>query len=233
MPLTRDTPKCLLELGDGTTILERQLQAAEACGAESVRVVTGYRSEQIEAKLAGHHSPEIETIHNPFFRLANNLASAWLGLRDVEPPVVLLNGDDVFEPVVLTRLLECPDEIVAVVSRKPAYDEEDMKVVLSSEGSITRFGKDVPLDAAEGEAIGMTLLRDGGLRSLQQALAKMLRDEANFGQLYEAAFELMIAEGVRFDLCPCAPEEWAEIDFPVDLEAVRRSLAHQRPAAGA
>ena len=120
-----------------------------------------------------------------------------------------------------------------MVSPKPAYDEEDMKVVLTPDGSIAHFGKDVPVDAADGEAIGMTLFRDGGLRRVRRALDSMMRDKSNFGHFYEAAYELMIADGARFDVCPCAPDEWAEVDFPHDLESVRGSLLRRLPAPGA
>jgi L-glutamine-phosphate cytidylyltransferase len=233
MPLTRETPKSVLDLGDGSTLIGRQLRAAAECGADVVRVVTGYRAAEVQAALAGHDGPQIESVYNPFFHRTSTLASAWIGLRDVDPPVVLLNGDDIFQSVVLRRLLECSGEIAAVVAPKPAYDEEDMKVLLAPDGSIAHFGKDVPVDAADGEAIGMTLFRDDGLGRVQHALDSMMRDKSNFGQFYEAAYELMIADGARFDVCTCGPDEWAEIDFPRDLEAVRTSLLRRLPPAGA
>ena len=52
-PLTKNTPKALLDLGNGETLIENQLTAIESCSAfERVFVVGGYRVEQIEAKLA-------------------------------------------------------------------------------------------------------------------------------------------------------------------------------------
>ena len=34
LPLTQDTPKCLLEVSDGVSVLSHQLQALAACGIE-------------------------------------------------------------------------------------------------------------------------------------------------------------------------------------------------------
>ena len=40
-PLTRDTPKCLLDMGNGTSILEYQLWACAQCCIEEVVVIAG------------------------------------------------------------------------------------------------------------------------------------------------------------------------------------------------
>lgn len=48
-PLTKDTPKSLLDLGDGDTLLDRQLEiAAMHDEIDKVYVISGYRTEQIE-----------------------------------------------------------------------------------------------------------------------------------------------------------------------------------------
>ena len=79
-PATDTTPKALLELGGGTTILDRQLEAAKACGVDQVRVVIGYEAEQIEAKLAERSDLGLDTgiFYNPFYRTTNNLVSVWM-----------------------------------------------------------------------------------------------------------------------------------------------------------
>ena len=56
LPLTEDTPKCLLEVG-GRTILARQLSALRAVGVTAATIVVGFRAAAVEAearKAAAH-----------------------------------------------------------------------------------------------------------------------------------------------------------------------------------
>jgi len=51
LPLTRNTPKSLLELGNGMTILENQLAAIKSSGIDQVVIVTGYKPSRLKPKL--------------------------------------------------------------------------------------------------------------------------------------------------------------------------------------
>lgn len=84
LPLTRNTPKPLLDMGNGYTLLEEQMRAAQASGvvAETVLVV-GYLASQVEAKLDYHRDQGlcVRTVYNPFYEVSNNLMSLWLTRR--------------------------------------------------------------------------------------------------------------------------------------------------------
>ena len=87
-PLTKNTPKPLLDLGNGNTLLEEQLERVQSSGViDEVVLVTGYLSEQIEAKLRTMMATapiRIKTLYNPFYDVANNLASLWLARHDTD-----------------------------------------------------------------------------------------------------------------------------------------------------
>ena len=51
MPLTNNTPKSLLELANGTSVLESQLLSIHEAGIREVAIVKGYLTEQIEPKI--------------------------------------------------------------------------------------------------------------------------------------------------------------------------------------
>ncbi|MBT5420035.1 MAG: NTP transferase domain-containing protein, partial [Candidatus Cloacimonetes bacterium] len=50
-PLTKNTPKSLLDIGQGLTLLETQLHSLQEAGITNIVLVVGYRAEQIEAKI--------------------------------------------------------------------------------------------------------------------------------------------------------------------------------------
>src|SRR5262249_61214216 len=80
LPLTADRPKCLLPLGP-KSLIEWQIDILSRCGIDEVVVVLGFRAALVEAVLAGLGRPElrIRTLFNPFYNVAGNLRSCWLG----------------------------------------------------------------------------------------------------------------------------------------------------------
>ena len=69
--LTKERPKCLIEI-DGKTILERLLEQAEETGEfTDIIVLTGYMSETINEFIDGWNQREnglrIRAVHNPNF----------------------------------------------------------------------------------------------------------------------------------------------------------------------
>jgi choline kinase len=223
MPLTRNTPKSLLDLGNGYTLLERQLSALREAGLREIVLVTGYRSEQIEAKVKTYTDFDFELVYNPFYRLANNLPSAWMGLKDRDEPTMLINGDDLFQSSVVQKLMASDKEITLVVSRKDEYDDDDMKVILDDE-RIVDVGKDIPLADANGESIGMMLFQGRGLRDIQAMLTEMIRVEENLQLFYLHALRQLMKRGHAVHYVECGPDDWAEVDFHPDLELMRTHL---------
>lgn len=220
MPLTRNTPKSLLDLGNGYTLLERQLEAIQACGVTKVTLVTGYKSDQIEAKITHYSEFDISFRFNPFYKLANNIVSAWLGLQGVTAPVVLVNGDDVFHASVLERVMRAGHPVTMMVCKKDSYDDDDMKVRIG--GDLVRdVGKGIPVGEADGDAIGMTYFDSAGLEQFQMRLLDRLRDDANLNLFYVHCLKDLMDSGYPVRFAECKEEEWAEVDFHPDLEIMR------------
>lgn len=228
LPLTRNTPKSLLDLGGGYTLLERQLESIAGAGLRDITIVTGYKSEQIEAKIQHYTDFNFHVVFNPFYRLANQIASAWMGLKDLDGPVVLINGDDVFKADVLQRLIDTPDDITLMICRKKEYTDEDMKVIIHGE-RIADIGKDIQIDRADAESIGIIHFSPRGLRDLQDTLHRMFRQEENLQQFFPAALRQMIRDGHSLTYRECKENDWSEVDFHPDLQQMREQLKQTLP----
>jgi choline kinase len=223
MPLTRNTPKSLLEIGGGVTLLEAQLGRAADAGIEDIVVVVGYRAEQIEAKIKGS-GIRARTVYNPFYDISNNLVSAWLARAEMTNDFVLLNGDVVFNPQVLARLVASRNgDIQMVIDRKDQYDDDDMKV--TTEGNaIMAVSKRLPVERAGGESIGMIAFRGRGPLRFTQTLDAMVREPENRNVFYLAALQTIMDSGVPVGFVECEPNDWAEIDFHPDLRLIRENI---------
>ena len=212
-PLTDQRPKCLLPIG-GRAILDRQLAALADAGVDRVTIVTGYAADMVDAHLAGR--PGVHTVRNPRHTTTDNLASCHAAREQfVGAATVLLNGDALFEREVLADLLAAePVPILIAIDRKALYDADDMKIVTTHTNRLRHIGKD--LAQPDGEAIGITLLRDEGrdrfLRQVEARLAAPGGERA----LYTEALDAMAAE---ISVRAVHGRRWIEIDTPQDLAA--------------
>ena len=122
LPLTASIPKCAVPIR-GRSILEWQLEELARCGVDRVTVVVGFAAEHVDRLLNARAWPyEVRTLYNPFFAVADNLASCWVAAPEMTEDFVLVNGDTLFEAAVLRRLLAAPPRPVTLaVAHKAAY----------------------------------------------------------------------------------------------------------------
>jgi len=234
LPLTADTPKCLLPADGDRTVLELQLEALAACDVTSATVMVGFGRDQVEAQLSRRPVPGItaRTRYNPFFAVSDNLVTCWLASADMRDDFILLNGDTLFEPAVLQRALASAGTVTVTIDRKPVYDDDDMKVVIGRDGRLQRVGKTIPPADAHGEAIGLSVFRGTGSFAFRRALDHAMRDPTALRRWYLD----VICTLARTLPVTCASIEglwWCEIDTPADFSAARaafgqRALEDQR-----
>ncbi len=217
---TDDVPKCLIEVLPNVTILGLQLDQLKRCEAVTrIVVVAGYQIERVEQFLAQRGDTQVEVLFNPFFDVSNNLHSLWLAQRELEGGGLIINGDDLFHPELISRVLPASADIAVTISRKDSYDDDDMKVQLNGD-LLTRIGKDIPLSEAEGEAIGIIRLSACGAAQLATAVERIVRT-GNRSSFYLLAVQALIDGGTPVAVQDISPLPWAEVDEPSDLAAVR------------
>ena len=97
-PLTDNRPKCMVELA-GSSLLERQLMVLRAAGIDQITVVTGFRSDKIDAD--GCH-----LVHNPDYSVTNMVATLFCAREafSAEHDLLISYGDIVYEPRVLASV---------------------------------------------------------------------------------------------------------------------------------
>lgn len=229
LPLTEDRPKCLLPLDESRSVIEWQIQELAKCGVDEVAVVLGFHAEQVEAVLARLARPglTIRTIYNPFFKLADNLGSCWLARHEMDRDFLIVNGDTVFEAAIPERLLaSATAPITVTIDRKSDYDPDDMKVVVEG-GRLVDIGKTLALDVVNGESIGMLLFRGEGPRLFAEAIDRAMRTPEGLKWWYLRVIALLAREKV-VGTVSIEGLDWGEIDYPTDLQQVRKMVAGWR-----
>lgn len=227
LPLTADVPKALLDIG-GKPLLERQVEAFAGCGIRDFVVITGYASARVDdalARMAQRLAISVSSVFNPFYAVADNLASCWLARGQMVGDFIQVNGDNVFRKDLVERLLSAPPRDVSVaINRKSSFDADDMKVMLDGE-RLTEIGKTLPVDTVDAEAVGFYVFRGAGVRDYVNQLEAAMTDPAGLKRWFPSAVGAL-AKSRDVHTISITGLEWCEVDFPVDLQRARQLVAN-------
>ncbi|MET0545415.1 MAG: nucleotidyltransferase, partial [Caulobacterales bacterium] len=187
-------------------------------GIEEAIIITGFGANLVEAEIALHAIPglNVRTIYNPFFALADNLASCWVARSEFDRTTLLLNGDTLFETEIARRLIGAPPaKITLAVDRKEAYDSDDMKVL--AEGSkLMSVGKHIA--SYNAESIGFMRFSKDGAAMFAQAVEAAMRRPEGLKRWYLSVIDHLAVETGEVAIQPIDGLEWGETDFLEDVQ---------------
>lgn len=227
-PLTKNTPKSLLDVGQGLTLLEAQLHSLAENNIHDVVIIVGYRAEQIEAKVKEYEKDfTIRTVYNPFYDCSNNLLSVWMARHFMDQDFITINGDDMFTPEVIRTLLQSQENITMVIDEKEHYDDDDMKIVKFN-GQVLKVSKQIPLEEANGESVGIIKFSGHGPQIYVNMLEEMVRHPENRNVFYLRAIQEIINKGYPVHYATCNANDWGEIDFHPDLMMIREYVSQNK-----
>lgn len=231
-PLTKDTPKVLIDLGGGCTLLDRQVHMLTQSGViREIVYVVGYLAAKVEEAVEALDRRArlcVRTTYNPFFGCSNNLVSLWLARHELDQEVMICNGDNLFHSDVYRGLASVQGEgIYLTISRKAEYQEDDMKVCLDSQGLVQAVSKELDPRTAHAQSVGLAMIRG----TAWCEVARNCMDWLVHHETYRNAFWLEIfnhlgARGVpirTFEIDGAS--QWQEVDLHLDVTAARATLS--------
>ena len=190
-------------------------------------VVTGYRGEMIRSFLDSHYPQcAIHYINNDVYETTNNIYSLWLA-RDFArgEDIVLLDSDILFDPQMITRVLEVPGSVLSV--NRHELGDEEMKVVVDGEGRITEISKTCRVEDAMGESVGIEKMTAEYTAALYTELDKMIEQEGLVDIFYERAFERLIPQGHTFTVVDTTDVFSMELDTVEDFEKAKELIPEE------
>jgi len=217
--LTATAPKCLLKLGP-RTLLGWQVEMLAAAGVSSVCVVSGFETRQVETevKALGRPAVVMRSVFNPFYHIADNLATCWMARHEMADDFILLNGDTLIEAEIVKRLIAAPPAPITVtVDQKDGYDDDDMKVQIEA-GRVRNVSKKLPPDVVSAESIGMIRFRADGAAAFVAELEAAIRTDNGLQAFYLASIAKLCGE-LHVTAASIKGLRWCEVDFPKDYEA--------------
>jgi len=140
--LTKDKPKCMVDIGFGYTIVRWQLKVLECLGVQELIMTTG----PFERRLRDHIlelrcNLNIRFVNNPEYEKTNYIYSMYCASPYMDDDVLILHGDLLFEQSVLYELISCQRSTVIVDSLAP-LTEKDFKAMIC-DGRVRSIGVDL------------------------------------------------------------------------------------------
>ena len=212
-------PKVLLTFS-GRTLLERHVAILKEAGLESLTLGVGYEAERIAAEIARLNVQDfVRFLPNPDYR-KGSITTLWALKNAVLAggPVLLMDGDVLYDRRLIARLLASSHENCFLLDRDVEAGEEPVKLGVK-EGRLVDFNRNLakPHDFY-GESVGF-------FRFAPAIAAKILAHaERRLGQgetdiWYEEAIRdtLMSEPEGTFGFEDITGLPWTEIDFPEDV----------------
>ncbi|HHX37118.1 MAG TPA: NTP transferase domain-containing protein [Clostridiaceae bacterium] len=129
--ITKDKPKCLVELYNGETILERQLRLLSKHGFRKFVITTGPFEEKIRGKLKGNFDDlDVTYVQNEKYRETNYIYSMYLAGPQLNDDILLLHGDLVFDEPLIEKISSREVKNVGLIDKDLSLPEKDFKALV-------------------------------------------------------------------------------------------------------
>jgi choline kinase len=223
-PLTDRMPKCLVPVAE-RPVLGWQLEAFLAAGASQITVVAGYRSHDV-IEFCRPYGSTVRVLVNSAYETTNNMVSLRLGLSDQQGlPMVVSNGDVVFDPWIALSMMSHDADLIAVQGGR--YIEESMKVVADGDGRVRELSKKISAERAYGVSIDLYRFSATGIRAVCDAADAFIDRQGETNLWTEAAIDAALP---KFDMrmFEIGNRPWIEIDNADDLAEGERLFAGVR-----
>jgi phosphoenolpyruvate phosphomutase len=239
-------PKSLIGLA-GRHLIDFQLEAIHKVGLDRVVVVRGHEGGQFD--IAGYSSRGVTFCDNRRHQDTFDLFSIFQAEEYLDNGFALVYSDILFDPRLLEQLLDSNRDIVLAVDNSYRYHRHEIDKRLDLAISrqkrtlahrslhqtalieLARLGKDIPVDAADYEFIGMAAFSRRGAEILRDRYHQCSRNVR--GRFHEASsfagasltdlLQDLIDHGVTVHGLE-VHKGWLEVHNPKDIAVAEREL---------
>lgn len=224
--MTEDRPKALLEL-EGKTIIEHSLEILDSRGFGRVTFVVGYMRELFTQTLgARFKNISIEYVVSKDYATTEHgwslyqTKDSWKSTRS---PVVFMDADNIYDPLMLDKVMAAPMENVVLVDSLFKTGPREEELVLGRDGIITGLKRGLAQDHADyvGGFVGINKFSSAFMAELYAYMDDFF--EKNGPKFkYERVFDSMINDtGVKLSYIDSDGLAWININHEEDYNVAR------------
>lgn len=225
--LTKDRPKCLIEVG-GRSLIDYSLMYLNDFGIREVLIVTGYCGDALRRAVgSGPPGLRVDYVDNPVYATTGSVLSLLVAARAARSPsFLLLESDLLFHPEFLRIALNDTRENVMLVADATGSGDE-VFICAGADDTLSFLGKDAPAPVrleSLGEFAGITRMSLEALHHYCSAAETLQSEGKGDGHYEELIYALVVAGTVLFHVRHCPGLPWTEVDVPRDLERAEREV---------
>ncbi len=217
--ITNGKPKCLIRAGQ-QTLLARVIGQLQDRGIHDICVITGHKSALVECALPAG----VRSLHNPFYRVTNSIASLWLARELLTEDTLLMNADLCFEPEVLDIAL-AQVHPVAMLSDCRRIESADFRFRTRGD-CIVEAGKHISDQETDCEYVGIVRLDRSFIGVFRARLEEMIK-RGCFSDWWEAVLYSFLGSAIDIKYADVRGAFWTEVDHAADYTRLTDWLARQ------
>lgn len=216
-PLTKVQPKCLFQLTEDTTVIQRIIeQICKYDNEAKITVVLGFMKEKIKEKL---ENKKINFIENPFYEVTNSIASLWFAKEYLTEDTIILNSDIVVSDDLAKNIFGKKMEKTAVLLDSSIKIQGDYNVQINNDNVIVMSKE---LKEYYGEYVGVTLLKKIDIEIFKEEMKNMI-NSGFYDQWYENILvQLIFNKDFKLKYIDVCEYEWTEVDEVNDLVKAKK-----------
>jgi choline kinase len=175
LPLTKNKPKCLLEMG-GLTLIDRLVLALKDNNINEVTVVVGFQAKLLKQHLTDKYKDiSWNFVENREYRNTHPAYSLWLARNYLKDSTIYFNADVLFDKEILKNIIKSPYSSITAI-KKTKWDQEEVNIVTNNNSQIVEIGKHITLNKSSGEFIGITKFGPNFIDHLLKSLNILIKN---------------------------------------------------------
>jgi choline kinase len=210
-------PKCTVDIGNGTPLIEYTLANLRKRNLKDVAIITGYCRKAIENLVA---KQGVKIFYNPFFDVTNSIASAYFGREFLQSDddYIIMNADVFMEEALFDYILHTTESPV-LFSDETRKEDADYKLYYEN-NILMKYGKELSGKDITGEYIGLALIRRNDMPCFYRQLVRMIEDEQQHSVWWE---NVLYAQSASKNIYVKDVNGlfWAEVDYIEDYERIQ------------
>ena len=216
-PLTIETPKCLLEITEGLSIIELQVYLLNKLGVDDILIVTGFENNKIENKL----KKSVKYHYYDKFMKTNNLHTMNAISEELNDETLILFSDVLISKGLLEKCLNSLDDFNLILDDKNISDKT-MRVLINNH-SIYDIGAHIPVNEGDANFIGIAKYSKKGIKILKDHINKLCDSNDYLDEYYTIALTDIAKTGIKIKYTLNDGYYWNEIDYLEDYLDVKNN----------
>lgn len=220
--VTRERPKCLVELG-GRPLVIRYLDALLEAGIKRAAVVVGHKQEMIRRAVGeSYRGLAVQYVVNDQYQ-RGSLYSLWLARAAFDDDVVIMDADVLCPSSFVARLVHSPHPNALLIDETVRQQVEERMAIIRG-GRVVGLTKKVPSEPPDllGEGVGFLKVTRADTQFMLAAMEPYVA-RGELDMEYEDTWETFFRT-VSVGYEKIGGQPWIEIDFPEDLERAEREI---------